>query len=121
MGRRSWLWHYPSARDERIPLEVAPSSNIHTGTYPSIATHPFGELYRHGFNVSINTDNRLMSGVTVGSEYALAAETFALSIADLETVTVNAIEAGFGDYPSRKRLIDSVIRPAYAKAIAAER
>jgi adenosine deaminase len=107
-------------RDERMPLEVAPSSNIHTGTYPSIASHPFGELYRHGFNVSINTDNRLMSGVTVGSEYELAAETFSLSVADLEDITVNAIAAGFGDYPSRKRLIDAVVRPAYSEAIAAQ-
>ena len=109
-----------SVRDRRVPLEVAPSSNIHTGTYSSVGVHPFGELYRHGFNVSINTDNRLMSGVTVGSEYELVAETFSLSIADLEAITVNAIEAGFGDYPSRKRLIDNVVRPAYAKAIETE-
>lgn len=107
-------------RDERVPLEVSPSSNVHTGAFASIATHPFGELYRNGFNVSINTDNRLMSGVTVGSEYELVAEAFSLSIADLRDITVNAIEAGFGDYPSRRRLIDTVIRPAYAKVIAAE-
>ena len=103
-------------RDHRIPLEVAISSNIHISSYPSIVEHPFGELYRNGFNVSINTDNRLMSDVSVGSEYQLAAETFSLSIEDLETITVNAIDAGFGDYPTRRRLIDQVIRPAYAKA-----
>jgi adenosine deaminase len=105
-----------SVRDHRIPLEVSISSNVHTSSYASVATHPFGELYRNGFNVSINTDNRLMSGVTLGSEYQLAAEEFSLSVADLERITVNAVDAGFGDYQTRKRLIDDVIRPAYAAA-----
>ena len=78
-----------------------------------------GELFRNGFNVSINTDNRLMSGVSVGSEYQLVADVFGLSLGDLEVITSNAIEAGFGDYPTRKRLIESVVRPAYAQARAA--
>jgi adenosine deaminase len=105
-------------RDQRIPLEVCVSSNIHTASYASIETHPFGALYRNGFNVSINTDNRLMSGVSVSSEYSLATEAFGLSIEDLGLITESAIEAGFGDYPSRKRLIDTVVRPAYAEAAA---
>jgi len=103
-------------RDQRIPLEVAISSNIHTASYPSISVHPFGELFRNGFNVSINTDNRLMSATTMSEEYQLAADNFSLSIGDLEEITVNAVVAGFGDYPKRKYLIDSVIRPAYASA-----
>lgn len=103
-------------RDHQIPLEVAISSNLHTASYPSAETHPFGELYRNGFNVSINTDNRLMSGVTVSGEYSLAAEAFGLSLADLERTTVRAIEAGFGDYVERNRLIDEVVRPAYSAA-----
>jgi adenosine deaminase len=100
-------------RDARIPLEVAISSNLHTGSYPAAVSHPFGALYRAGFNVSINTDNRLMSGVTVSSEYALAASTFALSASDLGEITVNAVEAGFGSWTDRKGLIDTVIKPAY--------
>lgn len=107
-----------SVRDHRVPLETSVSSNLHTGAYPSRDVHPFGELYRNGFNVTINTDNRLMSGVTVGSEYQMTAEVFGLTVADLEVLTVNAIEAGFGDYPTRRRLIDTVVRPAYARAKA---
>lgn len=103
-------------RDHRIPLEVAISSNVHTSSVPDTASHPFGALYRAGFNVSINTDNRLMSGVTVSGEYALAASTFSLGLADLEAVTVEAISAGFGDYPERRRLIDTVVVPAYRQA-----
>ena len=101
-------------RDHRIPLEVAPTSNLHTSTFPSAPEHPFGALYRSGFNVSINTDNRLMSGITLTDEYALASRTFDLGAVDLSAITVAAIEAGFGDWPTRRRLIDEVVRPAYA-------
>ncbi len=103
-------------RDHRIPLEVAMTSNLHTSAFASAAEHPFGALYRSGFNVSINTDNRLMSGITMTDEYRLAATTFDLGADDLSVITADAIEAGFGDWPTRKRLIEEVVVPAYASA-----
>ncbi len=103
-------------RDHRIPLEVAITSNLHTSAFPSASGHPFGALYRSGFNVSINTDNRLMSGITMTDEYRLASATFDLDASDLSAITVAAIEAGYGDWPTRKRLIDEVVVPAYASA-----
>jgi adenosine deaminase len=98
-------------RDLRVPLEVSVSSNLDTGTYAD--GHPLGALYRAGFNVSINTDNRLMSGVTVSSEYALAMQRFGLTVGELGDITVRAIEAGFGPWPLRRRVIDEVVRPAW--------
>ncbi len=106
-----------TVRDRQVPLEVAVSSNIHTATYPEVANHPLGALYRAGFNVSINTDNRLMSGVTLSDEYTLASSEFGFSVTDLRDVTVNAIEAGFLDYPTRRRIIDEVVIPRYGEAV----
>jgi adenosine deaminase len=103
-------------RDHRIPLEIAITSNLNTLAAPSATEHPFGALYRSGFNVSINTDNRLMSGITLTDEYELAHAAFDLDPDDLLTVTVNALEAGFGDWPTRQGLINNVVRPAYASA-----
>ena len=103
-------------RDQRVPLEVAITSNLNTSAFPSAAEHPFGALYRGGFNVSINTDNRLMSGITLTDEYELAASTFDLGPADLSAITTAALEAGFGDWPTRSRLIGEVVRPAYVRA-----
>ena len=51
--------------DEQVTLEIAPSSNVQTGAYPSLAAHPVDRLHRLGFAVTVNTDNRLMSGVSV--------------------------------------------------------
>ena len=66
--------------------------------------------------MSINTDNRLMSATTASIEYELVIEDYGLTVADLGSITANAIEAGFGDWPTRRRLIDEVVLPAYASA-----
>ena len=107
-------------RDHRIPLEVSITSNLDTSAFPSAAEHPFGALYRSGLTVTINTDNRLMSRVSLTDEYELAATTFGLGPGDLEEITVNAFEAGFGDWPERRRLIDEVVRPAYASVASSQ-
>ncbi len=95
-------------RDHQIPLEVSVTSNIHTGSWESPYAHPFGALFRAGFNVSINTDNRLMSGITMNDEYALVSEAFDISTAELMEITIGAIRAGFGDWDARRSLIDQI-------------
>ena len=63
-------------RDRRIPLEMCPTSNVQTGAAPSIKDHPIGLLRELLFRVTVNTDNRLMSGVTLSSEFHALAEAF---------------------------------------------
>ena len=58
-------------RDKRIPLELCPSSNVQTGAAASIAEHPIGLLRDLRFRVTVNTDNRLMSGTSMSREMAL--------------------------------------------------
>jgi adenosine deaminase len=101
-------------RDEQVTLEIAPSSNVQTGAYPSLAGHPVDRLHRLGFAVTVNTDNRLMSGVSVSSEMAEVATTFGWSWDDVQTVTERALEAAFLPEDDRKRLLNDVVRPGYA-------
>ena len=56
-------------RDRRIPLEMCPTSNVQTGAAPSIERHPLRVLRQLQFRVTVNTDNRLMSQVTLSSEF----------------------------------------------------
>jgi adenosine deaminase len=100
--------------DEQVPLEVAPSSNVQTGAYPSLAGHPVDRLHRLGFAVTVNTDNRLMSGVSASSELTDVAGTFGWSWDDVQTVTERALAAAFLDDAERARLLDDVVRPGYA-------
>jgi adenosine deaminase len=100
-------------RDQRIPLEVCPTSNIDTGIASDLAHHPLGMLYRAGFAVTLNTDDRLMSAVSLTDEFAHAVQLHGFDAAALEEVTVRAVEVGFADWPTRRSLIEDVIRPAY--------
>ena len=53
--------------DNKIALEICPTSNVQCGAFSNVSEHSFGELYNAGFNVTINTDNRLMSDITTVS------------------------------------------------------
>jgi adenosine deaminase len=101
-------------RDEQVTLEIAPSSNVQTGACPSLAAHPVDRLHRLGFAVTLNTDNRLMSGVSVTSEFTAVAETFGWSWDDVQTVTERAVARAFVSDGERARLLDEVVRPGYA-------
>jgi adenosine deaminase len=101
-------------RDKRIPLEMCPSSNVQTGAAPSIAEHPIGLLRRLQFRVTVNTDNRLMSGVSVSSEMSALVDAFGYGWDDLRWLTVNAMKSAFVPFDERLALIDGVIKPGYA-------
>ena len=104
-------------RDKRIPLELCPSSNVQTGAAASIAEHPIGLLRDLRFRVTVNTDNRLMSGTSMSQEMRLLAEAFGYGWAELQWFTVNAMKSAFIPFDERLALINEVIKPAYAKLI----
>ena len=107
----SWI------RDRGIALEICPSSNLQTGAIApfgeSIDNHPLDMLYQLGFNVTINTDNRLMSGVTLTDEFELLVETFDYDLDDLLELTLNAAEASFLPLEEKEALVE-YINDAYA-------
>ncbi|MGI8798689.1 MAG: adenosine deaminase [Pseudonocardia sp.] len=105
-------------RDKRIPLEMCPTSNVHTGAADSLAEHPIGLLAKLRFRVTVNTDNRLMSGVSMTSEMAALASTFGYDWADLQWFTVNAMKSAFLGFDERLELINDVIKPGYAALMA---
>src|SRR5579859_2099878 len=105
-------------RDRRIPLEMCPTSNVQTGAAPSIARHPIRLLRQLQFRVTVNTDNRLMSQVTLSSEFHRLAEEFGYGWSDIEWLTVNAMKSAFAGFDERLRLINTVIKPGFATARA---
>ena len=101
-------------RDKRIPLEMAPTSNVMTGAAKSIAEHPIGLLRRLGFRVTVNTDNRLMSGTSMTHEMVQLAEAFGYGYDDFRWFTVNAMKSAFIPFDERLALINEVVKPGYA-------
>ncbi len=90
--------------EEAIPLEMCPTSNIHTGAVESMATHPVGVMHRAGFVVTVNTDNRLMSDVTLSSEYLALCRQFGWRVADVGETNLAALDAAFCDDDTRSRV-----------------
>ncbi len=106
-------------RDRRVPLEMCPTSNVQTGAVTALSDHPIGLLRSLFFRVTVNTDNRLMSGVTVSSELHDVADAFGYGWRDIEWLTLNAMKSAFAHFDERLRLINEVIKPGFAQARAA--
>jgi adenosine deaminase len=97
-------------RDRGVALELCPSCNVQIGAVPTIADHPVGPFLRAGIRATVNTDNRLMSGVSVSSEVALVATTFGLDLAEVHQLQRNAAAATFTDHDRRVALLDRIDR-----------
>jgi adenosine deaminase len=100
-------------RDRRVPLELCPTSNVHSGAAPSIAEHPIGLLARLGFRVTLNTDNRLMSATSMTQEMNQLVEAFGWGWDELYRITSNGIKSAFLPFDERAAILADVIKPAY--------
>ncbi len=107
-------------RDRRVPLEMCPTSNVHTGAARSIRDHPIDLLRRLRYRVTVNTDNRLMSNVTLSGEFAALDEAFGIGLGETEWLTVNAMKSAFAPFDERLRIINEVVKPGYARLRARE-
>ena len=105
-------------RDKRIPLEMCPRSNVQTGAATSIGEHPIGLLTDLRFRVTVNTDNRLMSGTTMTDEMHGLVEAFGYDLERLRWFTVNAMKSAFLPFDERLRLIEDVVKPGFAELVA---
>ncbi|WP_443071988.1 adenosine deaminase [Streptomyces sp. NBC_01477] len=102
-------------RDKRVPLEMCPTSNLQTGAASSYAEHPIGLLRRLYFRVTVNTDNRLMSGTSMSREFEHLVEAFGYTLDDMQWFTVNAMKSAFIPFDERLAMINEVIKPGYAE------
>ena len=101
-------------RDKRVPLELCPTSNVHSGAADSIAEHPIGLLTDLRFRVTLNTDNRLMSGTSMSKEMQGMVDSLGWGWDELRWVTVNAMKSAFLPFDRRLAMIEDVIKPGYA-------
>lgn len=89
---------------KNIPLEICLTSNLHTGTVSDITRHPFPDYYKGGVNVTINTDDPSISGITLSDEWDLAVSSFGLSQSDVHSISSHSIAAAFISNQERNEL-----------------
>lgn len=82
-------------KDNNILLEVCPNSNLDTKNISDYYHHPIRKLYDSGVKVSINTDNRVVSNITITEEYINLVNYLKFSLRDLYQMNLNAIDYAF--------------------------
>lgn len=82
-------------RDQRVVLDVSPTSNVRTGAVRSLAEHPLRRLFEAGVPLTINTDDPVFFATTMNDEYRLAAKAFGFSASDLTRITLDGVRATF--------------------------
>lgn len=95
--------------DHRIPVEVCLASNLQTKAIPDYQSHPIRLFMEKGLRVTLNTDNRLVSGTTVTNEYRLAVENYDLSEDQVLGLVMNGFKSAFLPLKEKALLIDQVL------------
>jgi len=99
-------------RDREIPLELSPTSNLQTGAIAqwgdTMEDHPFDLLYQLGFSVTVNTDNRTMSGTTLTKELSQLVDAFDYDLDALEEFQFNAASAAFLPVEEREEIVELI-------------
>ena len=96
-------------KKENIHLEVCPTSNVQTNVVETIQEHPVNKIYKHGVSMSINTDARTVSPVTLSSEYALLEKIFSWDKEQFLKCNLEAIAHSFCDDPLKEKLKQKII------------
>jgi adenosine deaminase len=94
--------------DRRISVECCLTSNVQTRAAASYDTHPLRRYFDRGLNVSLSTDNRLMSGITLVDEYQRAARHLDFTFEELCVVARNGFESAFLHEEERRILLETV-------------
>lgn len=81
--------------ENRVPIEANLTSNVHTSTVPSLASHPLREMMARGLVCSINTDDPGVSGIDLRHEFEVAAPAAGLSNEQIRQAQINALETAF--------------------------
>ena len=95
-------------RDQRIPLEMCPSSNVQTKAVPSLSQHPVLEFLRQGLCVTVNTDNMTVSDTTIEKEFGLLSRELGMTAEERKKLLLNAADAAFLTSEERWRLKDVI-------------
>lgn len=102
--------------ENRVHLEICPTSNIQTNTFETYADHQIDKLYQLGISVGVNTDTRTISNITLSEEYEKLHRTFGWEPEDFFNCNKNALEAAFISNDVRDDLLERLVE-GYQKTL----
>ncbi|HKK28352.1 MAG TPA: adenosine deaminase [Gemmatimonadota bacterium] len=105
--------------DHRVPLEICLTSNVQTRVVEDFPSHPVRRYFDRGLVVSLNTDNRLMSGTTVTEEYVRAWRHMDFTLEEIGVMVLNGFRSAFLHHREREVLL-AAVGPQIAKTVGVD-
>jgi adenosine deaminase len=108
-------------KEEGVQLDMAPTSNAQTKAVRRLEDHPLRRFYERGIKVTISTDSRTVSDITLTDEYRTAIRVIGCSPAQVWAMNLQALDGGFDQKSTRTRLrrefidAEAALRPATAR------
>ncbi|MBL7748242.1 MAG: adenosine deaminase [Chitinophagaceae bacterium] len=96
-------------KKENIHLEVCPTSNIQVNVFDVIENHPADKIYQAGVSMSINTDCRTISNVTLNTEYGVMTSIFKWTKNEFLRCNLEAIRHSFAAEPLKEELRKTIM------------
>lgn len=93
-------------RERRIGIEMCPTSNLQTKAVESFENYPLDTFVKNGLLVSINTDNRTVSGTTMTKEIEVVLKSLHQSEEIVEKCMKNAVETSFANDEIKQKLLN---------------
>ena len=90
--------------DNKIPLEICPTSNFQTKTMATYDKYPIKKFLDMGVKVTVNTDNMTVSDVNIYQEYEFLKKHFNITNKDIYKMVNNAIDVAFISEKEKKEL-----------------
>lgn len=100
-------------RQQQIPLDICPTSNICLGVYPTMQDHPLPRLLAEGLYVTINSDDPPMFNTTLTNEFQVIADTFGFSAEQLEELVMKAVRVSLLA-PAQRQALESAFTSEFA-------
>ena len=95
-------------RQKDILLEVCPTSNVQTNVIDTYSHHPILNFYKKNIPVSINTDNRTVSNITLTEEYIKLYKNFNFTLNDFKQMNIMAINHAFITKEEKEDLLKKI-------------
>jgi len=78
-----------------VTLDLCPTSNVQAAIVPTLADHPLPYLARYGVPVTLSTDDRTVSGLTLITEYERAHKVLGLTTEEMWRINLRALRVAF--------------------------
>lgn len=93
--------------EKRIGVELCPTSNLQTKAVASMQQYPFRRFFDAGIPVSVNTDNRTVSGTSSTKEFSTLCHSCGLSKEEQKKIYQDSVEMSFADDEVKHALLQA--------------